>query len=569
MNRSKVLGSVNVFFLVGLFFIFLFGIQSNEFGATWDEFLYYKGVRGVVNHGAEVIKGNNPETGMIFGDLALFGHITRFLPYMLSKLNSIQVENLEYLTDAQKFILGSFPSLNHLSAVVAGVLTAIVVSRIWVEYGSKFQAVIYTVLLMAYPEWSGSLYFNNSDVPLGLFFTCFSLAWAVQTYLVLRNYSCRGRLVKWSLFSGIWMALCISARPGTLAFLGVYYILTAAILAKRANRRVSINGIKAVTISWATAICLFYALYPQGWNRAPWQSIYDSIYYLSSRQKGGIAESASYVVNELMEGMPGIYIVGFIVGAVFVLIKCGKAFSAGPDNETEKTGIMNWICISMSLQAIMPLCMVVITGTVLYGRLRHIMFVFPAAVFIAAMGIAVMLKNKEYVGSKVLRALTMVILLLTIVEVALLSPYQYLYKSDYSRVINMIKRDRGPDSGQKSVVYADYYGVSQKRIFDICVRNSECLENLVNNRNGIRQPNGETPDSGSFNAELFEASRLLFLKSESLSIDNNAVDSHFLLKTNKSEIDDERYCEKVDGFGRLSIIPIQRNEIASLHKCIE
>lgn len=29
--------------------------QIDEFGATWDEFLYFKGVRGVINHGLEIL----------------------------------------------------------------------------------------------------------------------------------------------------------------------------------------------------------------------------------------------------------------------------------------------------------------------------------------------------------------------------------------------------------------------------------------------------------------------------------------------------------------------------------
>ena len=546
--------------------------QINEFGATWDEFLYFKGVRGVVRHGAGVLMGRNPDTKDIFGDLALFGHTSRFVPFFLSQSNALQVSNLESLTDAQKYLLGSFTSLNHLSSVAFGWMTACLLSVVTWRSDRRYLSTMVFFLVLLLPEWTGSSFFNNSDIPQAFIFTCFSLTWAIQGWLLfVEGGPDRKRLLVWSSTAGIWAGLSVSTRPGSVVFVCVYYMVLFSViylLDKRKKwRLISIS----VTISVVAANLAFYLTYPQGWGQWPWQSIYQAVAYISDRQKKGVFQATAYVANQLYESLPLLYVLGLVSLIFFALTKVMKnrlrciecASRVFQDRWC-------WIYFSMFLQLVVPVILVSISGTVLYNRLRHIMLIYPALAMVSALGLQLVLTGQSTIAKRVCRVVIATVAAFTFTEIVLLSPYQYTYKSDVSRLMDLglgnVQMSRSRYYGLNN----DYYGASQKHLFGFCVADKSCLSELVNRPDGVRQTNGIEVDGGSFNKELFEAYRLLFLKPQRERQDQDEdkpEKSFYQFNTNKFREIDAAKCIITNSLTRQILVPVKKVSIGELLLC--
>ena len=557
--------------LASLFLAILVG-QINEFGATWDEFLYFKGVRGVVRHGIDVLMGRSPNIKDIFGDLALFGHTSRFVPFLLSQSNALQVSNLESLTDAQKYLLGSFTILKHLSSVAFGWITGCLLSVVTWRSDRRYLSTMVFFLVLLLPEWTGSSFFNNSDIPQAFIFTCFSLTWAIQGWLLFVEGSPdRKRLLMWSSTAGVWAGLSISTRPGSVVFVCVYYVVLFFLVYLSSKRKKWRLMSISVTISAVVANIAFYLTYPQGWGRWPWQSVYQAVSYISDRQKKGVFQATAYVANQLYESLPLLYVVGLVSLIFFSLTKLMKSrMSCGCYISSVFQDKWAWVYFSMFLQLAVPVIMVSISGTVLYGRLRHIMLVYPALAMLSTLGLQLVLTGKSTSTKRVCRVVIVAIAAITFTEFVLLSPYQYTYKSDVSRLMDL---GLGNVQISRSRYYGlnnDYYGASQKHLFGFCVADKSCLSELVNRPDGVRQTNGIKVDGGSFNKELFEAYRLLFLKPERERqvLDRDVPEKSFYqFNTNKFREIETAKCTITNSLTRQILVPVKKVSIGELLLC--
>ncbi|WP_415399094.1 hypothetical protein [Synechococcus sp. W4D4] len=545
-------------------------VQTNEYGATWDEFLYFKGVRGVVRHGVDILMGRGPDTKDIFGDLALFGHTSRFVPFLLSQANVLQVANLESLTDAQKFLLGSFTSLNHLSSVVFGWMTGCLLSVVAWKSGRRYLSALVFFLIVLFPEWTGSSFFNNSDIPQAFMFTCFSLTWAVQGWLgFVSDNADRKRIWIWATLAGVWAGLSVSTRPGSVVFICFYYIaLLALVYVLRKTGRWGMT-LLSIGISMIIASIVFYLTYPQGWDRWPWQSIYEAVGYISDRQKGSVVEAATYLANQLYESLPLLYVVG-LVSLIYVFFN--RIIESRINCRVYLTRLCQdkwfWIYLSMILQVMVPIILVSLSGTILYNRLRHIMLIYPPLVMLSSLGLQLALTGETTSAKHFYRISIAVVSIFTVAEIVLLSPYQYTYKSDVSRLVDL---RFGTAEHTKSRYYGlnnDYYGAAQKRLFAFCVEDKSCLSELVNSHDGVRQSNGIVADSGSFNKELFDASRLLFLRPEKEREPQDGPKRGFyLFSTNKFRDLDDSNCSITNSLTRQILVPVKKASIGELLFC--
>lgn len=562
---------VILFLSFGLVVLTVLTVQANEFGATWDEFLYYKGVRGVLNHGFEILKGGSPDEGQIFADLAIFGHLSRFGPYLLASMNGIQVENLESMTDAQKFVMGSFSTLNHMSSVLFGLLTALVLGIVAKHWAKQGLGMLVFVLLLFFPEWTGSSFFNNSDVPQGFVFTCFTLSWGVQSFLIVNSSrSHRKGIWSWSALAGLWAGISASTRPGSFVFVMAFY-LTTGLISVVINRQRRWNRFSAsLIVTVCTSLSVFYLTYPQGWNRLPWDSLYKAITYISNRQHRGMIDASWHLVNELYQSVPLLFVIGILA---FTLLATSGISRHRDFLQVLRRKLLEepfyWVCLAMVLQVAIPVLMVCISGTVLYGRLRHILLIYPAIVFLSSIGLFHIFKSSSSHVSKLVKALTLAALLLLVGETVLLSPYQYMYKSDISRVVDMaLKKDKDMRSGYFGL-YRDYYGTAQKRLFSLCISDKECLSGLTTNGEMIRQVKGSKPDGGAFNSELFEATRLLFMSRKELNAEKQREEQgvYFQMNTNKFPDVKTTGCKEIASLRRSILLPVSRVKVGSLSRC--
>lgn len=333
-------------------------VQTGEFGATWDEFLYYKGVRGVVNHGIEILRGNTPDPNAIFGDLRYFGNVSRFIPYALASfLSSLEIGSLESLTDAQKFLMGSFTSLNHISAAIFGWLTACLLALVARGSGKRMLGLLVLLLMFLIPEWSGSALFNNSDVPLGFIFTCFSLSWAVQGWLIMKSDSteCKQRWWMWAAVAGVWGGLSASCRPGAIVFVICYYVVLGAIAGLCRSKRLN-RAAFSVALSTTSGLLVYFLTYPQSWGSVPWESLYDAVTYISERQNRGIQIATWNIFSELYRSLPLVVVIGLIAILIRTLVSIkGRVELRKNDFRDVINSGFSWVVFGMALQVLIPL----------------------------------------------------------------------------------------------------------------------------------------------------------------------------------------------------------------------
>lgn len=546
--------------------------QIDEFGATWDEFLYFKGVRGVINHGLEILGGNRPDSNAIFGDLALFGHVSRFVPFLLSQVSAVQISNLESLTDAQKFLLGSFVGLNHLSSAFFGWMTACLLGIVSWKSNKKYLGGLTFLLVIVFPDWTGSSFFNNSDIPQAFIFTCFSVTWAIQGWLICSSDERdRKRTLICSVLAGLWAGLSTSTRPGSVVFICVFYgvlVTLSCLTSRRYSRRFLLMPVGVSSIS---ALIVFYITYPQGWNRWPWQSIYEAVTYISDRQKRGIFEAGTYIAKQLYETIPLLYLAGLSLLALALvrslILNRGGLYKLAISFLRYE---YNWVYMAMVLQFAIPLILVSASGTLLYNRLRHVMLIYPALIMLSALGLQMALAGPRSWRKDLARGGIFTVACFTFIEVALLSPYQYMYKSDVARVIDIGLGNVEISGDRYYGLNDDYFGTSQKRLFSYCIADKSCQFELLNNPDGVRQTSGKKVDGGAFNKELFEASRLLFLRPErvrEVRIDDGQTKRYYLLKTNKFRYMSNNKCAPIASLTRRILIPAKKVTIGQVQVC--
>ena len=533
-------------FLLILFAYVILAVNSLCIGGvTWDEILDFEGVNGAFWHAINTLKGATPDYKTITYDLEYYGNFFRWPVYIFWRL--IQVapwENLSGLPRSSYLLASGYVGLNHLSSILFGLGSAFLLYRLALvlQPSARFLA---PALLLSLPVWIGHSWFNSKDVPLAFAYITYTYGstLTIQSYRPssqgprplshLRSYSAylRGNYVLALRTFGI--AALVGSRLGMLPFVVISELIFLIL-------NPTIRQLKSCASAFGLGVFLAYLATPQAWA-SPIVYLKDTLDHYATRSSGGTStETAFYISHHLFETLPLVLLIGILV------------FLLSFKRVADPTTYLEYVPIA--LQGLLAPLLLIIAGKSLYNELRQILFVYPSYVFFASIGIASLVPDRRSFFGSVLPVFPVrriVLFLLSVCWIVLwldnimISPYQYVYRSELARILN-------PSVSLNS----DYWGFSVREVLGKCFRSEDCsyaLRRFPVVRNGW-----------SWNPDLVDA--VAFLVAPSLSFDGNPDVSGSEIKI-FSGYEDGQSCETLSKVERRPFAALTAQTIYSLKKC--
>ena len=474
MNRSfrstHFVRSLWPFFLLATAFMFLAIPAFLLGGVTWDELFDFEGVNGAFSHGINSIRGLNPDLSTITFDLEYFGNATRWPTYLLWRLLSTTPwESFSGLSRTATILGGSYVGLNHLNAVIFGLLGIVLASLIAGQLGGRRLAVWSSIFLALLPTWLGHSWMNSKDIP-------FATAYLIYTYGSVLLLVSNIRKSRQPLFSPssllrlLGIGLLLGSRIGSLPFIAFSECVYLLFLRRDYLR---------ASLSVVLGLFLAYLVTPQAWGDPIGYPI-EAIRFISDRQgSASQLQTLSYIFFHLYESLPLLLVIGL------------GAFLASSFNQSSlKKRVFVWIPVFLQL-SIAPVLLVIGSKSI-YNELRHILFVYPPICIFSSAGwlwFFERLRSRNFLRRFVLLFGLVLIFMLALENVSL-SPYQYIYRSDLARLLT-------PGLG----VHRDYWGFSARESTSRCLKDSQCSSLMSQVPYDLR--------SGDWNPDLFNGLREL------------------------------------------------------------
>ena len=493
----------SLLFLALFFYGALSVIALATGGVTWDEVLDFEGVNGAFWHAVNTLKGHSPDYKTITFDLEFYGNFTRWPVYLIWRLFQVfPWENLQGFPRTSFVIVSGYIGLNHFSSILYGVFTAYLLyklsSLLWPS--SKYLA---PALLLTLPVWIGHSWFNSKDVPVAFAYTLYTLGSTIlikEVALDTRNISTLGKPVYLlgkiricpSMFArALGIAALLGSRLGMLPFVLASDFLICAL-------KPSGITFRRIAGSLFGGIAAAYLATPQAWS-SPLTYVVDTISHYSARTSGASSlGTLVYILGNLFDTLPLIVTVGLL------------CFLQALKPPAPISKIVPFVPIF--LQGFLVPAALVVGGKGLYNELRQVLFIYPSLIFFSSIGLSrfVALSSGDVlVGPRfsfkglmpMLLGLAWLVLLLDLVFI---SPFQYLYRSEVSRIVR-----------PNHALRRDYWGFSVRELMVNCFRSTECasaIDRLPLLRNGW-----------SWNPDLVDA--YAFLISPKLTPDDKGVGS--------------------------------------------
>ena len=530
-------------FLLILFAYVILAVNSLSIGGvTWDEILDFEGVNGAFWHAINTLKGAAPDYKTITFDLEYYGNFFRWPVYIFWRLTQVVPwENLSGLPRSSYVLASGYVGLNHLSSILFGLGSAFLLYRLALALrpSARFLA---PALLLSLPVWIGHSWFNSKDVPL-------AFAYTIYTYgSTLSIQSCRAtsqdaltRIQVYSIYvrnNCDWLlrtfgiAALVGSRLGMLPFLVISELVL--FLINPTSRQ-----FKRSASSFVLGIFGAYLATPQAWT-SPLTYLRDTLDHYAARTSGGNAfETSLYISHHLFETLPLVLVIG-----ILAFLLCFKR-ATNPSLFSE--------FVPIGLQGVLVPLVLIVTGKSLYNELRQILFVYPSYVFFASIGIACLAADSRSIGPVVPVFLARRILLLMFsvfwivlwLDNIMLSPYQYLYRSELSRILN-----------PSASLNRDYWGFSVREVLGKCNRSESCSDELRRFpivRNGW-----------SWNPDLVDA--VAFFVAPSIAPSTNLDIPNFEIRIFSSNAD-LKSCETLAKVQRNPFATLTPETIYSLKKC--
>ena len=511
-------------------------------GVTWDELLDFEGVNGAFWHAINTLKGAAPDYKTITFDLEYYGNFFRWPTYIFWRL--IQVipwENLSGLPRSSYVLASGYVGLNHLSSILFGLGSAFLLYRLALALrpSARFLA---PALLLSLPVWIGHSWFNSKDVPLAFAYTIYTYGSTLSIQSCRATYrdpiSCTKLFTTqgsnhcdW-LFRTFGIAALVGSRLGMLPFVVISELILFFVTPTSRQFKTSASSL-------VLGIFCAYLATPQAWA-SPLTYLRDTLDHYSARTSGGNSlETGIYISHHLFETLPLVLVIGILA----FLLSFARATSYSRYLEF----------VPLALQGVLVPLVLILSGKSLYNELRQILFVYPSLVFFASTGIAGFAADSRPIGSDVPAILNRRILLFLFlvcwivlwIDNIMISPYQYLYRSELSRLL---------DPG--TTLRRDYWGFSIREVLGNCNRSESCSDALRRFpivRNGW-----------SWNPDLVDA--VAFFVSPSISPSTNLVTSDFEMKIFSGNAD-SKSCETFAKVQRRPFVSLRPQTIYSLKKC--
>lgn len=431
-------------------------LTVHDYGVSWDEIYGTNSVWWNLNK----ITRNEPIPGIFEYDGTVFNVATETVFQVqkkVGKLLSGSQERSERLLSRQRF--ESKHAMTFLTALLLYLLVAVIVGLLC---GAEF-AWLGPVTLALFPRVWGHGFFNFKDIPFAALFTLCTLIgayWVAQWTSNLAPETPRKRFPigrDRSTLAAIAYGVCIGLLTGVRAagLVVIGFPLLAYCLMQVSQRKairladVLINFIPAVLTTFIVAtIC-----YPSSWSN-PIAWFYRALTALSNYDwngkvlfNGEFFEPRSlpwtYVPTWIGISVPVIFQVAFVLGLVILMQKY-RRFSP-----------LQQACIVLLLLQIFLLpTLAVVRRSVIYGEIRHFLFIMPG---IAAIAAAAFIWTYQALPKPSLKWASLgflaVVLLSLGAEMAALHPYEYLY---FNRAAGGL-----PAANQR--FETDYWGLSLRQ----------------------------------------------------------------------------------------------------------
>lgn len=445
MNTSKKTSSYfSKYTLVSLtIFLVLFLPSLILGGVTWDELFDFEGVNGSFWHGINLLKGANPDLSTITFDLEYFGNATRWPTYFFWRLtNTIPWESFQGMSRDALVLASNYVGLNHINAAFFGFLGILLTGFLGFLLAGNRLMVLSAALLLLLPTWLGHSWMNSKDIPFAASYLLYTVG---STYLFLpstKQSSGKSKtLPSYQILRSLGICFLLGSRIGSVSFIIITELLYLPLLKGKyfCGRFFSLMA----------GIAGAFMLTPQGWGD-PIRYPLDAVEFISNRQGANSSWDAFvYISWHLFDSLPLLVLLG--------LTLCALHLFSG--YLPRRSSLLPWLPIA--LQATVAPVLLVLGSKSLYNELRHIEFIYPAVCIFSGLGYTKLLSsissNKR--GRIVLVPLSGLLLVL-ILEILLLSPYQYIYRSDISRVLFA-----------GTPIHRDYWGFSVRETFVRAIKN--------------------------------------------------------------------------------------------------
>lgn len=412
-------------------------------GVTWDELFDFEGVNGSFWHGINFLKGANPDLSTITFDLEYFGNATRWPTYFFWRLtNTIPWESFQGMTRDAVILASNYVGLNHLNAAFFGFLGILLTGFLgFLLAGNRLMALSATLLLLL-PTWLGHSWMNSKDIPIAASYLLYTVG---STYLFLpsikQSPDKSKTLPSHQILRALGICLLLGSRIGSVSFIIITELIYLLLLRGK--------HLRGCFFSLVVGMVAAFVLTPQGWGD-PIRYPLDAVEFISNRQGANSSwDTLVYISWHLFDSLPLIILFG-----LFLL-----ALSLFSGYVARRSYFLPWLPIV--LQATIAPALLVLGSKSLYNELRHIEFIYPAVCIFSGLGYTKLFsfisRNSR---AKIILVPLSGLLLGLVLEILLLSPYQYIYRSDISRVLFA-----------GTPIHRDYWGFSVRETFVRAIKN--------------------------------------------------------------------------------------------------
>ncbi|MDM7958583.1 MAG: hypothetical protein QUV04_02350 [Synechococcus sp. WH 8007] len=400
-----------------------------------DEPLEYQGVVDHARFAAEIAKGNKPDLHHdIIYNLENYGIAAKIIPYLAGlALGASRTSSYDALINTA-VNTGHYFFLSHLFILACGLLTSYIAVK-WAKLLGIKNYWLAGAICLLMPRFSGEFLLNIKDLPFALFYTSYSLFGSIR--LNHKPNQAKPDSAVLLLASSITAGLMMATKIVAIAPIATLELLI--ILASSANRtsfgRKVWDGVSCVTFSFLFSLLLT----PSSWLE-PLRFLKSAISlfrnhdwpggmwwlgtFMSKSQDPANWNTALYLARWIGSTTP----IWLFVLLAISLIRLAQHYDA----------LLRWKPWSpLFLQAGFYPLLAITQGSNVYDGVRHFLFVMPAIAVMAMPGLNWLLNNSRNSRhstreelKKTLRAATLLLILLTWLDLITLSPYTSSYFSE-------------------------------------------------------------------------------------------------------------------------------------------
>jgi hypothetical protein len=346
-----------------------------------------------------------------------------------------------------------FYMVMHISFFLMGVATSWVIYSLLKLFNvNEKLALVSSALLLVYPTWIGSSFFNFKDIPAGFFFTLYT--YFICKYSIRKDNNISYKIaITGALLCGVKFAFV------PIIIVSNLYLLFMVVFMEQDHCLKKINNIMIMGL---ITLIFIYIMTPAAW-RSPIFYFTNEIRLMSNHSWGGCTtilgdcinvksdhwQAWKYLLVWYISQIPTFFILIFVPGLVVMFNDLVRNFKS------------HIIYIPILLQMLVLPILASIHNSVFYDGTRHTLFCVPMIVFISCIGLNWLVTNtiNGIVIRRGLIAIASIVLFssftVLLYDLLIIAPYQYSYFNEWYRVFYADKK-----------IDNDYWIFSYKEAYD-------------------------------------------------------------------------------------------------------